>query len=98
MWAHCIFSSDTHYLGRVTNVRLHLLPPPPLFFLVAVTKKYLKNQKIKEYVRVVSCKGGYEMKYFNIQADGDEVRTTWLQGASPEEAKLFGFCFNAPPP
>lgn len=56
---------------------------PPLFtrtFLTylsifAVTKKYLKNQKIKEYVRVVSCKGGYEMKYFNIQADGDEVRT-----------------------
>lgn len=47
--------------------------PTSLFF--AVTKKYLKNQKIKEYVRVVSCKGGYEMKYFNIQADGDEVRT-----------------------
>ena len=58
-------------------------PLPPLlthtFFvylsIFAVTKKYLKNQKIKEYVRVVSCKGGYEMKYFNIQADGDEVRT-----------------------
>ena len=59
----------------LTQCILPFAHTPLPFFSCAVTKKYLKNQKIKEYVRVVSCKGGYEMKYFNIQADGDEVRT-----------------------
>jgi len=45
---------------------------PPRFTRSAVTKKYIKNQKIKEFIRVVSCKGGYEMKYYNLSGGGGE--------------------------
>lgn len=39
-------------------------------YLKYLTKKYLKKQDLKEYLRVVSSnKNTYELRYFNIQAD-----------------------------
>ena len=39
-------------------------------YLKYLTKKYLKKQDLKEYLRVVATnKNQYEMRYFNIQAD-----------------------------
>jgi large subunit ribosomal protein L22e len=39
-------------------------------YLKYLTKKYLKKQDLKEYLRVVSTnKNQYELRYFNIQSD-----------------------------
>ena len=39
-------------------------------YLKYLTKKYLKKQELKEYLRVVSTqKNQYELRYFNIQND-----------------------------
>lgn len=39
-------------------------------YLKYLTKKYLKKQDLKEYLRVVaSNKNTYELRYFNIQSD-----------------------------
>ena len=39
-------------------------------YLKYLTKKYLKKQDLKEYLRVVATnKNQYEMRYFNIQSD-----------------------------
>ena len=39
-------------------------------YLKYLTKKYLKKQDLKEYLRVVSTKKNtYELRYFNIQSD-----------------------------
>lgn len=39
-------------------------------YLKYLTKKYLKKQDMKEYLRVVATnKNQYELKYFNIQSD-----------------------------
>jgi large subunit ribosomal protein L22e len=39
-------------------------------YLKYLTKKYLKKQDLKEYLRVVSSnKNTYELRYFNIQND-----------------------------
>ena len=37
------------------------------------TKKYLKKQQLRDWLRVISSKkGAYELRYFNIQADDAE--------------------------
>ena len=37
------------------------------------TKKYLKKQQLRDWLRVVSTnKGVYELRFFNVVADGDE--------------------------
>ena len=39
-------------------------------YLKYLTKKYLKKQDLKEYLRVVATnKNQYELRYFNIQAE-----------------------------
>ena len=39
-------------------------------YLKYLTKKYLKKQDLKEYLRVVATnKNQYELRYFNIQSD-----------------------------
>jgi large subunit ribosomal protein L22e len=39
-------------------------------YLKYLTKKYLKKQDLKEYLRVVSTnKNQYELRYFNIQSE-----------------------------
>jgi len=39
-------------------------------YLKYLTKKYLKKQELKEYLRVVATnKNVYELRYFNIQSD-----------------------------
>ena len=39
-------------------------------YLKYLTKKYLKKQDLKEYLRVVAtAKNQYEIRYFNIQGD-----------------------------
>ncbi len=39
-------------------------------YLKYLSKKYLKKQDLKEYLRVVATnKNQYELRYFNIQAD-----------------------------
>ena len=39
-------------------------------YLKYLTKKYLKKQELKEYLRVVATqKNQYELRYFNIQSD-----------------------------
>ncbi len=42
-------------------------------YLKYLTKKYLKKQELKEYLRVVATsKNVYQLKYFNIQNDEGE--------------------------
>ena len=42
-------------------------------YLKYLTKKYLKKQDLKEYLRVVATsKNQYELRYFNIQAEEDK--------------------------
>eukprot|EP00611_Tribonema_gayanum_P016417 TRINITY_DN285_c0_g1_i3.p2 TRINITY_DN285_c0_g1~~TRINITY_DN285_c0_g1_i3.p2 ORF type:complete len:128 (-),score=56.25 TRINITY_DN285_c0_g1_i3:103-486(-) len=41
-------------------------------YLKYLTKKYLKKQSLRDYLRVVATKKDtYEMRYFSIAADGD---------------------------
>ncbi len=47
-----------------------LLPPPPPA-PADLTKKYLKKNKLREYIRTVSSKSGYELRYFKIAGDGE---------------------------
>ncbi len=56
-----------------------LTAPPPLPPTCAsrllrpadLTKKYLKKNKLREYIRTVSSKNGYELRYFKIAGDGE---------------------------
>lgn len=44
-------------------------------YLKYLTKKFLKKQNLRDYLRVVASstvKGGYELRYFNIAQDDDE--------------------------
>ncbi|MCJ1446406.1 MAG: 60S ribosomal protein L22 [Stictis urceolatum] len=42
-------------------------------YLKYLTKKYLKKQQLRDWLRVVSTnKGVYELRFFNVVADGDE--------------------------
>ena len=37
------------------------------------TKKYLKKQQLRDWLRIVSkSKGGYELRFFNVMNDGDD--------------------------
>ena len=62
------------------NIVLQATIPFSKRYLKYLTKKYLKKQDLKEYLRVVSTnKNQYELRYFNIQSD--EVNE-WLQPAA----------------
>ncbi|KAJ3113904.1 hypothetical protein HDU96_002781 [Phlyctochytrium bullatum] len=42
-------------------------------YLKYLTKKFLKKNQVRDWLRVVaSSKTSYELRYFDIQADGDE--------------------------
>ncbi|KAL7069339.1 putative 60S ribosomal protein L22 [Cryptosporidium serpentis] len=42
-------------------------------YLKYLTKKYLKKQQIRDFLRVVATtKGAYEVRYFNISSEGAE--------------------------
>ena len=53
-----------------------LTPPPYCSPLLPpstdLTKKYLKKQKLRDYIRTVSSKDGYLLKYFSVAGDADE--------------------------
>ena len=52
------------------NIVLQATIPFSKRYLKYLTKKYLKKQDLKEYLRVVSTnKNQYELRYFNIQSD-----------------------------
>ena len=47
-------------------------------YLKYLSKKYLKKQDLKEYLRVVATgKNQYELRYFNIQAEDQADRDRW---------------------
>jgi len=42
-------------------------------YLKYLTKKYLKKQQLRDWLRIVSkSKGGYELRFFNVMNDGDD--------------------------
>jgi large subunit ribosomal protein L22e len=46
---------------------VHATIPFSKRYLKYLTKKYLKKQELKEYIRVVAIsKNAYELRYFNI--------------------------------
>jgi len=52
------------------NIILQSSIPFSKRYLKYLTKKYLKKQDLKEYLRVVATsKNTYELRYFNIQSD-----------------------------
>lgn len=43
-------------------------------YLKYLTKKYLKKQQLRDYLRVIATsKGGYELKYFKLGTGDDEA-------------------------
>lgn len=59
------------------RTKLTVASPAELGFskrqLKYLSKRYLKKQQLKDYMRVVaSSKNSYEMRYYAISADGDE--------------------------
>ena len=61
-------AKDGHNLVVSSNIALSKR------YLKYLTKKYLKKQELKEYLRVVaSNKSTYELRYFNIQNDEAEA-------------------------
>ena len=47
-------------------------------YLKYLTKKYLKKQDLKEYLRVVATqKNQYELRYFNIQSEEANEGDVW---------------------
>ena len=53
-----------------SNIIVQASVPFSKRYLKYLTKKYLKKQDLKEYLRVVSTnKNQYELRYFNIQSD-----------------------------
>ena len=53
-----------------SNINVQSTVPFSKRYLKYLTKKYLKKQDLKEYLRVVSTnKNQYELRYFNIQSD-----------------------------
>merc|ERR1719238_1767749 len=42
-------------------------------YLKYLTKKYLKKQQLRDFLRVIATsKGGYELRYFNISAEEND--------------------------
>merc|ERR1712054_23629 len=55
-----------------TRVKVDAKAPFSKRYLKYLTKKYLKKQSIRDYLRVVSTdKQTYEIRYFNIQDDDE---------------------------
>jgi large subunit ribosomal protein L22e len=55
------------------KVYVSAVPPFSKRYLKYLTKKYLKKQELREYLRVVaSGKNNYELRYFNIQNEEAE--------------------------
>ena len=53
-----------------SNIKVQSNVPFSKRYLKYLTKKYLKKQDLKEYLRVVATnKNQYELRYFNIQSD-----------------------------
>ena len=53
-----------------SNIVVQSTIPLSKRYLKYLTKKYLKKQDLKEYLRVVATgKNQYELRYFNIQSD-----------------------------
>jgi large subunit ribosomal protein L22e len=53
-----------------SNILVQASIPLSKRYLKYLTKKYLKKQDLKEYLRVVATgKNQYELRYFNIQSD-----------------------------
>ena len=52
------------------KVEVAAIPPFSKRYLKYLTKKYLKKNEIREFLRVVATnKSNYELRYFNIQND-----------------------------
>lgn len=64
-----------------SNIIVQASIPLSKRYLKYLTKKYLKKQDLKEYLRVVATgKNQYELRYFNIQSDeaAEWVKMGWL--------------------
>ena len=80
MKQHIKFGGKTGNLGTAVNVskdrdQLSVGSTIPLSkrYLKYLTKKYLKKQELKEYLRVVATgKNSYDLRYFNIHNDEEE--------------------------
>ena len=59
-------------------------------YLKYLTKKYLKKQDLKEYLRVVAQgKNAYELRYFNIQSEEANEWTVWTAAWIPNVVLTF---------
>ena len=49
------------------------LPPPVLRYMKYLTKKFLKKNNLRDYIRVVAnSKSSYELRYFQINTQEEE--------------------------
>jgi len=56
-----------------TNINVQASIPLAKRYLKYLTKKYLRKQELRDYLHVVSTgKSTYELRYFNIQNEGEE--------------------------
>jgi large subunit ribosomal protein L22e len=56
-----------------TKLQIVAVPPFSKRYLKYLTKKYLKKQQLRDYLRVISSdKQTYELRYFNIHDAGNE--------------------------
>lgn len=56
-----------------TSLSPTFLLPPPSRYLKYLTKKFLKKNNLRDYVRVVAdTKASYELRYFQINAGEDD--------------------------
>merc|ERR1712000_403401 len=56
-----------------TKIQVAAVAPFSKRYLKYLTKKYLKKQQLRDWLRVIATtKNSYELKYFNIQNDEEE--------------------------
>merc|ERR1711862_88281 len=58
-------------------------------YLKYLSKKYLKKQQLRDFLRVVApSKTSYELRYFNINEDNDEEDLVWWLADAMGSAEL----------
>jgi len=58
-----------------TTVHILSKQPFPKYYIKFLTKRYLKRNLLRDYVRVIADKkGSYELRYFNIQEEKDKAK------------------------
>jgi large subunit ribosomal protein L22e len=59
--------------ARTHEIKVTAKPPFSKRYLKYLTKKFLKKQQLRDYIRVIADdKGSYQLKYFNVANEEEE--------------------------